>query len=100
MEEKEMTPQEWEIDVKERFAKIPADRLLEYSQDAATLLASTLCLCKAEARDEYNEANTSFLLARIGKMAVLLDVLQLRYGDASDEEMKMLQGLDAFLSLD
>lgn len=100
MEKEKKTPQEWEIDVKERFAQIPEDKLLEYAQDAATLLTSTLCLCKAESRDEYDEKNTSFLLARIGKMAVLLDVLQLRYGDASDEEMKMLQGLDAFLSLD
>lgn len=100
MEEKEMTPQEWEIDVKERFAQISADRLLEYAQDAATLLASTLCLCKAETRDEYDEANTSFLLARIGKMAVLLDILQLKFGDAAEKERKFLHELDTFLRLE
>ena len=69
--------------MKERFANIREDKLLEFCQDSAALLASALCLCKAKVRGECAEDHAEVLLPRVGRMAVLLDVLQLRYGDAS-----------------
>lgn len=97
MEEKEMTPQEWEISVKEKMAKDSNEvELLDLAQDIAIHLAAHLGESKALARnaeDVYSDEIEDMLRVQIGRMAVMLDVLQLKYCDCADEEMCFLEDI-------
>ena len=98
MDEK-TTSQQWEIQVMEEMAASDELQLLDLSQDIAIRLANELTCIKAtidKAKEAFPE-QIDMLLLRIGRMAVMLDVLQLRYGDCANEELMFLQGIEEYL---
>ena len=100
MEEKEMTPQEWEISVKEKMAAIEdEEQLLDIAQDITIRLANELDDAKNYIRNdgEVFSAEVEVLRLRIGRMAVMLDVLQLRYGDCAEEELAFMKNIEGCL---
>lgn len=98
MEEKK-TPQEWEIGVKEQFAQLPDKELLDLAQHVSIQLAERL---GAARRVVWNPESTpedvrDKICEQIGRMAVMLDVLQLRYGDCAEEELAFLEDIESCL---
>lgn len=98
MEEKK-TPQEWEIGVVEGLAQTNELQLLEMAQDSAVYLAAGLVVMKGMLfeTDKIAEHMFGTIRQRIARVAVLLDALQLRYGDCSEEELAFLQHIDGCL---
>ena len=97
MEEKEMTPQEWEISVKEKLANIEDEtQLLDIAQDIAIRLANELADAKNYIRTdgEVFSAEVEIMRLRVGRIAVMLDVLQMRYGDCAEEEMAFMKSIE------
>ena len=97
MENKEMTPQEWEISVKEKLAGIDEEKLLDLAQHCAITLAAKLGSARALCGDEEYTAEEieDKICSSIGRMAVMLDILQLRYCDCADEELEYLMNIEA-----
>lgn len=93
--EEQKTHQEWEIEVKEKLADSDELSLLDLAQDIAIRLAAHLGEAKVLVRDPESmpEEVDDSLRACIGRMAVMLDVLQLRYCDCADEELSFLQDI-------
>ena len=89
--------QEWEAEVMEKLAEIREAELLDIAQCIAALLTGDLTQAKTAALSGQamtpEEAN--MLRCRIGRMAVMLDVLQLRYGDAAVHEQTFLEYIEA-----
>ena len=103
MEKEKMTPQEWEIMVKEQMATESEELdLLDLAQDIAIRLAAHLGECKAMVRNpETGLAEIEDTLrTSVGRMAVMLDVLQLRYCDCADEELSFLQDIEECIEKD
>lgn len=89
------TNEAWEQAVMEQLSEINEEQLLDLAYGVATMLCAEICMTKIEARsgtDTKDEAK-EMLLCRIGRMAVVLDVLQLRYGDAAEYEQQFLEGI-------
>lgn len=98
MDEK-TTLQQWEIQVMEEMAASDELQLLDLSQDIAIRLANELTCIKAtidKAKEAFPE-QIDMLLMRIGRMAVMLDILQLRYGDAANDELQFLETIEESL---
>ena len=95
----ERTPEQWEAHVKEELANSDEMQLLDLAQDCAIKLASTLGDMKIGLRseDEYGCILHADLTHRIARLAVMLDVLQLRYGNTEDEEFAFLQDIEGCL---
>lgn len=98
MDEK-TTSQQWEIQVMEEMAASDELQLLDLSQDIAIRLIGELADMKAAIRIEREvfPQEIEMLRMRIGRMAVMLDVLQLRYGDAANEEQQFLETIEESL---
>lgn len=98
MDEK-TTSQQWEIRVMEEMAASDELQLLDLSQDIAIRLANELTCVKATISKGIGpfEEQVGMLLMRIGRMAVMLDILQLRYGDAANEEQQFLEAIEQSL---
>lgn len=98
MDEK-TTSQQWEIQVMEEMAASDELQLLDLSQDIAIRLIRELADIKISVRNEIEvfPQEIEMLLMRIGRMAVMLDVLQLRYGDAANEEQQFLEKIEQSL---
>lgn len=98
MDEK-TTQQQWEIRVMEEMAKADELQLLDLSQDIAIRLIGDLADIKASVRNEVEvfPQEIEMLRLRIGRMAVMLDVLQLCYGDAANEEQQFLESIEELL---
>ena len=98
MDEK-TTSQQWEIRVMEEMAALDELPLLDLSQDIAIRLIGELADMKAAIRNEREvfPQEIEMLRMRIGRMAVMLDVLQLRYGDAANEEQQFLEAIEESL---
>ena len=98
MDEK-TTSQQWEIQVMEEMAASDELQLLDLSQDIAIRLIRELADIKTSVRNEIEvfPQEIEMLLLRIGRMAVMLDVLQLRYGDAANEEQQFLEAIEQSL---
>ena len=98
MDEK-TTSQQWEIRVMEEMAALDELPLLDLSQDIAIRLIGELADMKAAIRNEREvfPQEIEMLRMRIGRMAVMLDVLQLRYGDAANEEQLFLEAIEESL---
>lgn len=94
--EKEKTSQEWEIKVKEALADSDERQMLDLAQDIAIRLAADLGQAKIMARDPETMPDEieGLLHSRIARMAVMLDVLQLRYGDCAYEELDFLNVIE------
>lgn len=84
--------QEWEAEVMEQLAEIREAELLDIAQGIAALLTGDLTKAKSHAlaREPLTLEELDMLRVRIGNMAVMLDVLQLRYGDAAEHEQSFL----------
>ena len=84
----------WEKELLEQLAEESEKReLLDLAQDATIKLSSEL----GDARHalEFDEPEDEpRLLRRIARVAVLLDALQLLYGDAVEEEIEFLQEIE------
>lgn len=98
MDEK-TTSQQWEIQVMEEMAASDEMQLLDLSQDIAIRLIGDLADIKADIQNggEIFPMEIEMLRMRIGRMAVMLDVLQLRYGDAANEEQQFLEAIEESL---
>lgn len=84
-----------EMEILERFAETtPAEEILEITQDMATRLAVALSDVKHSLGDEDELEYREDLIRRVGKLAVLLDVIQIRFGDAVEEEIAFLQKIE------
>lgn len=94
MEKQEKTiDAQWEQKVIEQLVEdSDLEELLDLAQDTATCLAAKL----SEARHGINDGDyvPGSLLQKIGRMAVLLDALQLEFGDAVEEEIEFLQQIE------
>ena len=97
--EKEKTPQEWEIGVIEGLAQTDELQLLEMAQDCAVHLAAELVNIKATifGGGKAPELAVKALRMRMARVAVLMDALQLRYGECAEEELAFLQYIDGCL---
>ena len=84
--------QEWETEVMEQLAEIREAELLDIAQGIAALLTGDLTQAKSHALagEPLPMEDLDMLRVRIGRMAVMLDVLQLRYGDAAEYEQSFL----------
>ena len=101
MDEK-TTQQQWEIRVMEEMAASDELQLLDLSKVIAIRLANELTCIKATiniAKEVFPE-QVEMLRLRIGRMAVMLDVLQLRYGDAANEEQQFLEAIEQSLKVE
>ena len=98
MDEK-TTSQQWEIQVMEEMAASDELQLLDLSQDIAIRLGYELACMKVNIRTDqgYYQPQIDILRLRIGRMAVMLDILQLRYGDAANEEQQFLEAIEESL---
>ena len=94
MEEKK-TSQEWEIGVLEAVAEGDELQLLEMAQDCAVRLSSELAIMKSMIYGDgkLTDYEREVIRLRIARMLVMLDALQLRYGDCSEEEMAVLHNI-------
>lgn len=93
--ENEKTHQGWEIEVKEKLAESEELQLLDLAQDITIWLAAHLGEAKVMAKDPETmpEEIEDVLRVSIGRMGVILDVLQMRYCDCADEELSFLQDI-------
>ena len=96
MEKETWRPDEaWEGEVLERMADESEEKeLLDLAQDAAIKLAAALGDVRHSLEFEEQGIETATLLRKVARMAVLLDVLQLKYGDAVEEEITFLQDIE------
>lgn len=97
MDEKKWTPDEkWEQEVLERFAEESDPlELLDLAGDCAVKLVSRtndLRHTDPENLDIYDGIRE--LRKTVARMAVMLDALQLRFGEAVDEEIAFLQQIE------
>ena len=83
----------WEQAVIERLVEDSnPEELLDLAQDTATRLAAKLSEVRHGIRD--GDYVPDSLLQKIGQMLVLLDALQLEFGDAVEEEIEFLQQIE------
>lgn len=88
----------WEKELLEQLAEESAKReLLDVAQDAAIKLASALGDARQELEFDEPEEDVPHLIRKIARMAVLLDALQLLYGDAVEEEINFLLEIESAL---
>lgn len=94
----QQTYESWEIHIKEELAQSDEYQLLDLTQDTLIRLACSLGDAKTALRaDERQDYVLYDLKRRIARVAVLMDVLQLRYGDAADEEEAFLKDIESCL---
>lgn len=87
---------EWERNVLERFAEeSDAAAILDIAQDIATRQAVALSDLRHWLDEDDQELFVDDLKCKVGKMAVMLDALQLRFGDAVEEEIDFLKKIEA-----
>ena len=88
-----------EIHIKEQLANSDEYQLLDLTQDILIRLAAILGERKINIRvgETTNCAFKRELKQRIARVAVLMDVLQLRYDDASGEEETFLKDIETCL---
>lgn len=99
MEKETFRPDEVkENEILERMASESSEKeLLDLAQDAAIKLAAALGDVRRGLEfEEFEDPKyeTEMLVRKIGRMAVLLDALQLLYGDAVEEEITFLQDIE------
>ena len=86
----------WEQEVIERLVEDSnPEELLDLAQDAATCLAAKL----SEIRHGIDDGDyvPGSLLRKIGRMLVLLDALQLEFGDAVEAEIEFLKQIEGWM---
>ena len=105
MENKEFIPDEkWEQAVLEKLAEeTAAEQLLDISMDCAIHLAAALanarrCVQDPEEDDGEKVVAVAEAMQKVGQMAVLLDALQLRFGDNTEAEVEFLQAVESCFS--
>lgn len=101
MGQENMIPDEkWEQEVLEKLAEqTPPDALLDISMDCAIHLAAVLgnarrCVQDPEEEDMEKATAVAEAMEKVAKMAVLLDALQLRFGDMTESEIRFLQSVE------
>lgn len=95
----EQSFESWESRIKEQLAASDENQLLDLTQATLLRLAVTLGDAKVANRagDPVDYIWRDELKRRIARVAVLMDVLQLRYDDAADEEEAFLKDIESCL---
>lgn len=94
----EQTFEQWEGHIKEELAQSDEYQLVDLTQDTLIRLAGSLGEIKATLRTgQPQDYILDDMKRRIARVAVLMDVLQLRYGDVSDEEEAFLKDIEKCL---
>ena len=95
----DQTFESWESRIKEQLADSDEDQLLDLAQDTLIRLAASIGDAKVAVRagDPLDYITRDELKRRIARAAVLMDVLQLRYDDAADEEEAFLKDIEGCL---
>lgn len=96
---KEQTYEQWEISVKEKMADVHSTEMLGMAEGIVIHLLQSIWAMRTclEVSPKPDDFFLQDLLRRIGETAVTLDALQLKFGDAADEEVKFLQALEEML---
>ena len=89
----------WESRIKEQLAETEGLQLLDFAQDTLLRLAVSIGDAKVTVRagDPLDCITRDEMKRRIARVAVLMDVLQLRYDDAADEEEEFLKDIESCL---
>ena len=102
MENKEFIPDEkWEQAVLEKLAEeTAAEQLLDICMDCAIRLAADLSTARRFVQDPEEDDGEKVVavadaMQKVGKMAVLLEALQLRFGDTTEAEVEFLQAVES-----
>ena len=100
--EKEMTYEQWEMSVKERIADITVQDLMRFTTTMAANLIAEMMLVQANASEQVepetaDENRLIDLRRKIAEVAVMLDVLQIRFGDAAEDETEFLEKMESIL---
>ena len=95
----EQSFESWESRIKEQLANSDEYQLLDLTQDTLIRLAVSIGDAKIAVRDgdPLDHITRDALKRRIARVAVLMDVLQLRYDDAADEEEAFLKDIESCL---
>lgn len=96
MKDQHWTPDEaWEKETLEQLVEESSKIvLLDVAQDSAIKLASSLGDARHALEFDDPEENVDTIIRRVARMAVLLDALQLVYGDAVEERIAFLQEIE------
>lgn len=96
MNETKWKPDEaWEGEILERMVEESEEKdLLDLAQDTAIKLAAALGDARHELDQDEPAVDVATVLRKVARMAVLLDALQLKYGDAVEEEIAFLQDIE------
>ena len=89
----------WESRIKEELADSDEEQLLDLVQDHLIRLAASIGSAKIDVRtgEHLDYILKDELKRRIARVAVLMDVLQLKYDDAADEEVEYLKDIERCL---
>ena len=101
MEKENFVPDEkWEQAVLEKLAEQTApEQLLDISMDCAIHLAAVLgnarrCVQDPDEEDGERVIAVAEAMEKVAKMAVLLDALQLRFGEVTEAEIAFLRSVE------
>jgi hypothetical protein len=101
--ENEKTYEQWEMEQIEKLANFPAGELLLFAVNAAAELTQYCLLVRANASGQPEEQMvadhnlTEELKEKIAQCTVLLDALQIRFGDVAEQEVAFLEEIEAML---
>lgn len=94
--ENEKTYEQWEIEVKQKIADMNQRELLSAAEGVVIQLLHSLWAMRShvETDNEEDDYYENDLRRRIAETAVVLDALQLRFGDVAEQEFAFLQTVD------
>lgn len=100
--ENEKTYEQWEMEVKEGLADLSVQDLMRFTTTMAAYLVSEMMCVQANASEQevpevVDENRLIDLRRRIAELAVMLDVLQIRFGDAAEDEAEFLEKMEDIL---
>lgn len=99
--ENEKTYEQWEMEVKEGLAAIPTGELLLFAATVGTELVRHLLFVRANVRGQTQEpvvADHNLMeefKEKIAQCAVLLDALQIRFGDVAEQEVAFMELIES-----
>ena len=101
--ENKKTYEQWEIEQKEKFAQIPTGELVLTVASIATALVQRLLFVRANINGQTEEPVVvdknllEELKERMAQCAVMMDVLQLRFGDVAEQEVTFLEEMQQLM---
>lgn len=101
--ENEKTYEQWEMEVKEGLAAIPTGELVLTAASIATALVQRLLFVRGNISRQTEEPMVvdnnllEELKERMAQCAVMVDVLQLRFGDVAEQEVAFLEDMQRLM---